>query len=251
MRTLTAAVIGLASGVASGAFGIGGALLSTPGVRWILDTTALVAVGTTLPVIIPTALTGAYTYARNKLVDTRTAGVLCASGGFFAVLGALTTKLVPGEALLIVTAVLILFLAIRMLRGTDSTSSHEHRRSVPILLAVGTVSGFVSGLLGVGGGVILVPVLTVMLGFPVKSALGTSLAVVAAQSIPGSITHALIGNVDWRIVGGLVIGTVPGARIGARAAVAAEDAKLRIVVAAALGVLALAFGLGELRNLLT
>ena len=250
MRTLIAAVIGFASGIASGAFGIGGALLSTPGLRWVLDTPALIAVGTTLPVIIPTALTGAYTYARNKLIDVRTAGVLCASGGAFAILGALTTKVVPGEALLILTAGLILLLAIRMLRGTDPVPEHAQRRSVPVLLAVGTVSGFVCGLLGVGGGVILVPVLTVMLGFPVKTALGTSLAVVAAQSIPGSITHALIGNVDWRIVGGLVIGTVPGARIGARAAVATEDAKLRVVVASALGALALAFGLGELRNLL-
>jgi uncharacterized membrane protein YfcA len=102
----------------------------------------------------------------------------------------------------------------------------------------------------VGGGVILVPVLTVVLGFPVKTALGTSLAVVAAQSIPGSITHELIGNIDWRIVGGLVIGVIPGARIGARFAVAAEDAKLRVVVGTAMGVLALVFGLGELRSLI-
>lgn len=250
MRTLIAAVIGFASGVASGAFGIGGALLSTPGLRWILDTPALIAVGTTLPVIIPTALTGAYTYARNKLIDVRTAGILCASGAAFAVIGALTTTLVRGEVLLVLTAVLIGFLSIRMVRTPHDRREHTQRPSVPVLLVVGTVSGFASGLLGVGGGVILVPVLTVMLGFPVKIALGTSLAVVAAQSIPGSITHALIGNVDWRIVGGLVIGVVPGARIGARAAVTAEDAKLRVVVGTAMGVLALVFGLGELRNLI-
>ncbi len=250
MRTLIAAVIGFASGVASGAFGIGGALLSTPGLRWILDTPALIAVGTTLPVIIPTALTGAYTYARSNLIDKRAAGILCTSGAAFAVLGALTTKLVPGEALMILTAGLIGFLSIRMIRGAHDPHRHTQRPSVPVLLAVGTVSGFVCGLLGVGGGVILVPVLTVFLGFPVKTALGTSLAVVAAQSIPGSITHALIGNIDWRIVGGLVIGVVPGARIGARAAVAAEDAKLRVVVGTAMGILALAFGLGELRDLI-
>ena len=249
MRTLAAAVIGFVSGVASGAFGIGGALLSTPGIRWILDTPALVAVGTTLPVIIPTALTGALTYARNKLIDTRTAGVLCSSGAIFAVVGALATTLVAGEALLVMTAALIFLLSLRMLRRAGPVRPQALRPSIAVLLVVGMASGFVSGLLGVGGGVILVPVLTVILRFPVKTALGTSLAVVAAQSIPGTITHAALGNIDWRIVGGLVIGVIPGARIGSLVAVAAEDAKLRLVVGVAMAGLALAFGLGELRNL--
>jgi uncharacterized protein len=250
MRTLVSALIGFVSGVASGAFGIGGALLSTPGIRWLLDTPALVAVGTTLPVIIPTALTGVYTYARSKLIDVRTALVLGTSGSGFAVFGALVTQVVPGELLLVFTALLILILSVRMLRITDESDGVATRPSTPLLLVVGAASGFVSGLLGVGGGVILVPVLTALLRFPVKTALGTSLAVVAAQSIPGTVTHAIIGNIDWRIVGGLIIGVIPGAHIGSRAAVAANDAKLRFVVGAAMAVLALAFAAGELRNLL-
>ncbi len=250
MRTLTAALIGFASGIASGAFGIGGALLSTPGIRWFLDTPPLIAVGTTLPVIIPAALTGVFTYARNKLIHLRTAGVLCTTGAVFAVIGALATRSVRGELLLVLTAVLILALSVRMIRPTDTIETSTIKLSVRSLLIVGSVSGFVSGLLGVGGGVILVPVLTVIMRFPVKLALGTSLAVVAAQSIPGTVTHALIGNIDWSIVGGLVLGVIPGARIGSRAAVATEDAKLRIVVAVAMAALALAFGLSELRNLI-
>src|SRR5687767_3503892 len=116
MRTLIAALIGFGSGVASGAFGIGGALLSTPGIRWALDAPALIAVGTTLPVIVPGAITGVITYVRGGFVDRRLATVAASSGGVFAVLGALATKLVPGEALLVVTAVFILSLALRMLR---------------------------------------------------------------------------------------------------------------------------------------
>jgi hypothetical protein len=118
---------------------------------------------------------------------------------------------------------------------------------MPVFLIVGAVSGFVAGVLGVGGGVILVPVLTVVLRFPVKTALGTSLAVVAAQAVPGTITHSLLGNIDWRIAAGLAIGVIPGARIGSRWAVAAEDKRLRTIVAIAMGVLALAFGVTELR----
>jgi uncharacterized membrane protein YfcA len=250
LRTLIAALIGFGSGIASGAFGIGGALLSTPGIRWALDAPALIAVGTTLPVIIPTALTGLVAYVRGKMVDTRSAFVAAAAGGVFAIFGALATQAIAGEALLITTAALIFVLSVRMFpRRSDETPHPRFRPTVPVLLVVGAISGFVAGLLGVGGGVILVPVLTVLLRFPVKTALGTSLAVVAAQAIPGTVTHAIIGNVDWAIAGGLMIGVVPGARIGSRLAVAAEDRKLRTVVAIAMAVLAIAFAVTEIRAL--
>ncbi|MEX0874939.1 MAG: sulfite exporter TauE/SafE family protein [Actinomycetota bacterium] len=249
MRTLVAAVIGFASGIASGAFGIGGALLSTPGIRWALDAPALIAVGTTLPVIIPTALTGLVAYVREELVDIRSAAVAAASGGAFAIVGALTTQVVSGEALLVTTAALIFVLSIRMLPSAGALRPPRFKPTIPVLLVVGSVSGFVAGLLGVGGGVILVPVLTVLLRFPVKSALGTSLAVVAAQAVPGTLTHALIGNIDWSIAGGLVLGVIPGAWIGSRIAVAAEDRKLRTVVALAMAALAVAFAVTEIRAL--
>lgn len=252
MDTVIAALIGFASGVASGAIGIGGAILSTPGIRWALDAPALIAVGTTLPVIIPSAITGLVAYVRTGFVETRAAVIAALAGGSFAILGALVTKVVQGEILLIATAVFIFVLAVRMIPRGDGVDERSPRfaPTVPVLLVIGAISGFVAGLLGVGGGVILVPVLSGLLRFPIKTSIGTSLAVVAAQAIPGTVTHAVIGNIDWTIAGGLVIGVIPGARIGSRLAVATEDAKLRMVVAIALAVLALIFGATELRQLL-
>jgi hypothetical protein len=191
-------------------------------------------------------------YIRTGFVETRAAIVTATAGGGFAVLGALTTKVVPGEVLLVATAVFILILSIRMFprSGRHEERPQRFQPTIPVLLVVGAVSGFVAGLLGVGGGVILVPVLSGLLRFPIKTAIGTSLAVVAAQAIPGTITHALIGNIDWSIAGGLIIGVIPGARIGSQLAVAAEDRPLRMFVAVALAVLALIFGATELRQLL-
>jgi uncharacterized membrane protein YfcA len=252
LDTVYAALIGFASGVASGAVGIGGAILSTPGIRWALDVPAVIAIGTTLPVIVPTAITGVVAYIRTGFVETRAAVVAAAAGSCFAVLGALVTDVVQGEVLLIATAVLILVLAYRMLpRPGDDHETHVPRfePTIPVLLVIGAVSGFVSGLLGVGGGVILVPVLSGLLRFPIKTAIGTSLAVVAAQAIPGTITHAQLGHIDWHIAGGLVIGVIPGARIGSKLAIATEDRRLRLVVAVSLAVLALIFGGTELRQL--
>lgn len=251
VRTLVAAFIGFGAGVASGAFGIGGALLSTPGIRWALDAPALIAVGTTLPVIIPTAITGVIAYVRTGFVDVRAATIMAVAGGCFAVLGALFTEMIAGEALLVATAVLIFILSVRMLPTKAALEAPKFQPAVGVLLIVGAISGFVSGLLGVGGGVILVPLLTGLLRLPIKTALGTSLAVVAAQAIPGSVTHALIGNVDWRIAGGLAVGVIPGARIGSRLAVASEDAKLKTFVAIAMAFLAVIFAATEIRELVS
>lgn len=252
MHLLIAIVIGFASGIASGAIGIGGALLTTPGIRWALGAPPLIAVGTTLPAIIPGAITGVSAYIKTGFVEKRAAIVTAAAGGSFAVIGALTTKVIDGEVLLIATAVFILVLSYRMF----PREHHEHTEArfqptIPVLIVVGAISGFVAGLLGVGGGVILVPVLSGLLRFPIKSAIGTSLAVVAAQAIPGTVTHALIGNIDWSIAIGLAIGVVPGARIGSKLAIATEDNKLRSGVAIAMAILALIFGGTELRNLLS
>jgi uncharacterized membrane protein YfcA len=254
VRVVIAAVIGFASGIASGAIGIGGALLTTPGIRWALNAPPLIAVGTTLPAIIPGAITGVTAYIKTGFVEKRAAIVTACAGATFAVLGALTTKIVPynGEPILIATAVFILVLSYRMF----PREHHEHAQprfepTVPVLLVVGAASGFIAGLLGVGGGVILVPVLSGLLRFPIKTAIGTSLAVVAAQAIPGTVTHALIGNIDWTIAAGLAIGVVPGARIGSRLAIATEDKKLRTGVAVAMAILALVFGGTEVRNLLS
>ncbi len=250
MRTLLAALIGFGSGVASGAFGIGGALLSTPGIRVLLATPAMTAVGTTLPVIVPTAMVGLMAYIRGGHVRFKLAAVAAAAGGVSAVLGAYTTEYLEGELLLILTAGLIFVLALRMLPAKPSLKPPRIPQTVPVYLAVGAVSGFLSGLLGLGGGLILVPAFTVLFRLPVKTALGTSLAVVAAQAIPGTVVHSTLGNIDWRIAGGLFIGVVPGARIGSKLAVAAEDTKLRLLVGLGMAVLALAFGLGEVRELL-
>lgn len=249
METAVAAFIGFASGVASGAFGIGGALLSTPGIRWTLDVPPLIAVGTTLPVIIPTALTGVWTYMREGLIDKRFATTAAISGGAFAILGALATSVIPGEILLLTTAVVILFLSLRMLPAPPTSTEPRFRPSLLLFAAVGAASGLMAGLLGVGGGFVLVPVLAVVLRLPLKMALGTSLAVVAAQAIPGSVVHALLGHIDWGIAAGLAIGVIPGAHLGSRWAVAASDKRLRVAVAIAMGALAVVFGITELRGL--
>jgi uncharacterized membrane protein YfcA len=91
----------------------------------------------------------------------------------------------------------------------------------------------------------MVPGFTQVGDLPVKKAIATSLACVGLFAIPGTITHALLGNIDWHFAVLLTIGVIPGARLGAALAIRAGDARLRRVVALFLGLMALAYGIGE------
>ena len=96
----------------------------------------------------------------------------------------------------------------------------------------------------------MVPGFTHFVQMPLKRAIATSLACVAIFAVPGTITHALFGQVDWRFALLLAVGVVPGARLGAALTVRADDARLRVVVAAFLGATAVLYATGELVALL-
>jgi uncharacterized membrane protein YfcA len=96
------------------------------------------------------------------------------------------------------------------------------------LVLIGAVTGLYSGFLGLGGGFVLVPMLTRWLSYDIKKAIATSLLTITILAVPGTITHAMLGHIDWRIAGVLVIGVVPGAIVGARLTLGSGERSVRI-----------------------
>jgi hypothetical protein len=172
------------------------------------------------------------------------------------------SKVVPGHGhyLQLLTAALLGFTAWRMSRTPRPTDAEAATPAVdgdaapdpaPVpaltLGAIGLAAGTLSGLLGVGGGIIMVPAFVELAGIPVKPAVASSLACVGIFAIPGTVTHSFfVGDVDWRFAAGLAVGVVPGARLGAVAAIRATDRRLRLSVAWFLGAIAVIYGVGEL-----
>ena len=97
---------------------------------------------------------------------------------------------------------------------------------VRVRIDQGRSAGLVSGLLGIGGGLVIVPLLAGWLGMPLKRSLGTSLAAIVGMVVPGTVVHALLGNIDWPLALVLSLGAVPGARLGAGIAGSATDARV-------------------------
>lgn len=274
LRDVVTVVLGLATGTLSGLFGVGGGVISQPGMR-LLGLVPLTAIGTALPVIIPGAAAGARRYALEGLIRWPAALATIPAGVLAAVGGGLLAEHVPGDGhlLQLATAGLLGLSSSRMVRAprpvagdqdeplaeTDAPEAPApaiagrvpERHLLVRYVAIGLLAGGLSGLLGIGGGVLMVPAFIALGGLPVKPAIATSLVCVGAFAVPGTITHALQGHVDWRVTAALVVGVVPGARLGAALAIRATDRRLRLVVASFLAATAVLYAAGELRALLS
>jgi len=261
--------VGLASGVLSGLFGIGGGLLTTPAITLLLGYPALIAVGTPLPVIVPGALTGALAYHRRGLADVRAGLVMATAGSLGAVAGAGLSRSVGGNIVLLATAFVIAGASIDLLlqhraaalsvpgeAESDAALAPDGTRPAEPaagwrFLAIGAVAGLYSGFLGLGGGFVIVPALTRYCGMSVKRAIGTSLVTVAALAIPGTLAHAWLGHVDWTLAALLTVGVVPGAVIGARLTRRASDRSVRLAFALLLAVVGVWLAVTQLAGLRT
>ena len=254
-RDAATAVLGIFTGAMSGAFGVGGAVISTPGIR-ALGVPAIVAVGSTLPSVLPSAISGSLRYQRDGLIDWQAVKPTMPTGLVAAVVGAKLSRAVPGNGhvLMLLTAGLLASTGIRMYASARQGATEQRsqvddeipaRRTPRNFALVGALAGLFSGLLGIGGGVVMVPAFHSISGMKVKTAIATSLVCVAGFAIPGTITHAIQHDIDWHVAAALTLFVIPGARVGAALTVRADDFRLRLAVAVFLTVVSVIYAAGE------
>ncbi|MDT0165687.1 sulfite exporter TauE/SafE family protein [Actinotalea sp. AC32] len=196
----TLAVVGAVGGLLSGAFGVGGGIIMVPLLLTFAHMDQRRAAATSLAAIVPASVTGGIGYLVRGEVDLAAAGVLAVGGVLGSYLGARLLRRVPlvwlrwgFVALLLVTAARLLLVAPE--RGAEL--------ELTVLVALGLVAaglfmGVASGLFGIGGGVILVPVLIAVFGVGDLVAKGTSLLVMLPTATMGTVTNARGGLVDIR-----------------------------------------------------
>lgn len=225
-------LVGLAAGVFAGLFGIGGGIVIVPVLVVAAGFPLVTATGTSLAAImLPVGILGVLAYHRAREIDVR-AAILLALGLLTSVAaGAWLANTLPAEVLKKAYAAFCLYVSwtfiqpirwVRELSGKPMPAPPEPEEAprpptLP-LYGVGLGAGVMAGLFGIGGGNIIVPVLTVLLGYPAKRAIATSLAALLAPvGLPGVLTYWRAGTLDigaaaW-IALGLFLGTVFGAKL--------------------------------------
>lgn len=240
---VTAFAIGLAAGAGSALLGIGGGLLMVPAMVFMLRFRQHRAVGTSLAVILPTAVVAAARYHYEAVARSEPGldfwVVLClALGGVVGARGgAALANALKGRQLRRAFGVFVILTGLSMLWKSTEGSANPGP-AVPIdlthglqLLAVGVLVGCVAGLLGVGGGLVMVPALALLLGYGQHRAQGTSLAVIIPVSVSAGLVHVAAGNVSVRVGIPMGLGAIAGAWITAGKVYNIADGDLRLLFA--------------------
>lgn len=213
-----AIAVGVVAGLASGLFGIGGGVVLVPGLIMLAGLDQRMAHGTSLTAIIPIALAGVIGYATGGEVDW-IAGLLTAAGVLVGTpIGVHLLGRLPERQLRIGFAIVLLASAIRLfMAGGDGAGQIAVTwLSGTGFALTGLVAGVLAGVMGVGGGVVMVPAFTVLFGMPIVLAKGTSLAVIVPGAILGTYRNHRQGTTDLRL------GVVAGVSGVATAALASQ-----------------------------
>ncbi len=247
-------LVGALVGVMSGLFGVGGGFLMVPVQFWALgllgvdpETALRTAFGTSLAVVIPTAASGAWAHHCRKCVRWDVVRWMGISAALASLAGSLLSTRAPGRPLELLLGLVLCAAAVQILTQRASAAcdlgGEERALTRGGYLALGLPGGLLSGLLGIGGGIVLVPLLTLVLRYPVRTAVGTSTPVILCAALGGVVGYALtapaaLGALAWSVgyvhlpgAAALALGSVPMAQLGARLAHACPPRLLRLALA--------------------
>lgn len=235
MRGLLASPLGFLIGLSLGALGGGGSILAVPVLVYVAGQDPSAATTTSLLVVGSAAAVGLRDHHRAARVDWRTGTTFGATGIAGSLVGSAINSRLDGDVLLLAFSGLVMVAAWRMLTGCPSCTrvgeeealadGAEPRRMsslgrLPTLVLAGTAVGFLTGLFGVGGGFVIVPALTLLLGLNMPRAIGTSLLVIVINTIVAMAARLGATSIDWAVTlpfaVASAVGVVSGARIADR-----------------------------------
>jgi len=226
---LFALVAGLLTGIAGGFFGVGGGIMLVPLLTARFRLSQHQAHGTSLAVIGTTALVSLVVYAMHSNVAWTTAAVMGAASLITARYGARLAVRTSPTSLAKAFAVFVMVVALRLLwktpEATNAGFQHGPER-IALDLSLGLAVGLLSGYMGIGGGILIVPALALLVGMPQQLAQGTSLAVILMVAPAGAYEHTRHGNVVWGLVPSLALGAAIGGPLASWLAQALDHAFL-------------------------
>jgi uncharacterized membrane protein YfcA len=219
-------VLGLASGAlvgfSLGLFGGGGSILAVPLMVYVVGVpNAHVAIGTSAIAVAANAAVNLSNHARGGTVVWSCALMFAAAGIVGAFAGSIFGKMMDGQKLLALFALLMLVIALLMLKTRSRIGLADvkmSRSNMPAIAGLGLATGTLSGFFGIGGGFLIVPALMLATGMPIMNAVSSSLVAVTAFGLTTAASYAWSGLISWGLAGLFVAGGIAGGLVGTRSA---------------------------------
>lgn len=249
-QIVTLLLTGIVAGFSSGLLGVGGAFIMVPVQFWSLKSVGVdptialrISFGTSLLVLLPTAVTSAVAHHRRGAVLWKEGIILGMTGAVTSFSGAYVASLLSEHVLRTAFGVVAILLAIRMLTAPLPQTGGQRVRSITPLILWGILFGFVAGVIGVGGGGLMIPVMINVMGFRVHEALGTSNALMIFTGLGGAASYLInglgvqglpaysTGYLNWLQFALLAGSSIPMAVVGTKIAHLLSSQKLRTLFA--------------------
>ena len=212
---------GMGAGLGTGFAGMSAAAVISPMLITFLGMDPYLAVGIALSSDVLASAVSAYTYAKNKNIDIKNGLIMMGSVLVFTVVGSYISSLVPSATMGNFSVFMTFLLGIKFIVRPVMTTKEAmqgvsaKKRAVQSLVC-GMMIGFICGFVGAGGGMMMLLILTSLLGYELKTAVGTSVFIMAFTAFTGAASHFAIGGApDWTVFALCVIFTLIWARIAA------------------------------------
>ena len=225
-------IAGIGAGLGTGFAGMSAAAVISPMLITFLDFPAYEAVGIALASDVLASAVSAYTYGKNKNLDIKNGIVMMASVLCFTLVGSWAASMVPNQTMGNLSVFMTFLLGVKFIVKPVMTTKEAMQKVNPRKrfiqsVACGTMIGFICGFVGAGGGMMMLLILTSVLGYELKTAVGTSVFTMTFTAFTGAASHMMIGGVqDMWCLGFCVLFTFLWARIAARFANKASAATL-------------------------
>lgn len=224
MEVVLFLLLGVAVGLMGSLLGVGGGLIVVPVLVFAADYDPQLAVGTSVFVILLNGISGSWGYLRQGRVclDAAVRFSLATIPGAF--LGSYASEYLRGNLFYAVFGVFFVLAAVNMYRKAKKTGGNSASAQMPTSYnwQLGVICsifvGFLATVLGIGGGIVHVPMMVYVLGFPVHIAIATSTLILAVSALAGVVSHAFLGHIVWLTAVAIGVGAVVGAQLGVRAA---------------------------------
>lgn len=243
IKLIVCIIAGLGAGIGTGLAGLSAAAVISPMLITFLDFPAYEAVGISLASDVLASAVSAYTYGKNKHLDVKNGLIMLCAVLVFTVVGSYTAGLLPnttmGSFSVFMTFLLGIKFIIRPVMATQETQADQSKAKMALQsILCGALVGFICGFVGAGGGMMMLLVLTSVLGYELKTAVGTSVFIMSFTAFTGAVSHMAIGGLpDLSALVLCILATLIGAQSSALFANKASPTVLNRITGVVLTVL--------------